>query len=55
MCIAEIVALHEANVAYDVGGVRGAQFYISCTQIRVTSAGSQSPPGGTSFPGIIHH
>lgn len=48
---AEIVALHEANVAYADNNLRGAQNYMSCVQITVTSGGSQSLPGGTSWPG----
>ncbi|KAL0953275.1 hypothetical protein HGRIS_004525 [Hohenbuehelia grisea] len=48
---AEILALHEANVPYSQNSLRGLQLYASCAQIRVTSSGSQSPPGGTSFPG----
>ncbi|KXN86544.1 putative endo-beta-1,4-glucanase D [Leucoagaricus sp. SymC.cos] len=48
---AEIVALHEADVAYADNNLRGAQNYMSCTQITVTSGGSQSLPGGTRWPG----
>ncbi|KAF9531732.1 glycoside hydrolase family 61 protein [Crepidotus variabilis] len=47
----EIIALHEANVAYSSNNLRGAQLYMNCVQIRVTSNGSQSLPGGNSFPG----
>ncbi|KAG8782510.1 hypothetical protein FRC12_020733 [Ceratobasidium sp. 428] len=47
---AEIVALHEANVAYASNPVRGAQLYMSCAQIAVTSNGS-ALPSGVAFPG----
>jgi cellulase len=49
--IAEIVALHEADAAYDDNNIRGAQNYMSCTQITVTSDGIQTLPGGTHWPG----
>lgn len=45
------MALHEADVAYATNNLRGAQNYMSCVQITVTSSGSQSLPGGTSWPG----
>ncbi|KAF5373265.1 hypothetical protein D9615_007473 [Tricholomella constricta] len=48
---AEIVALHEADSLYTQNPIRGVQLYMSCAQIKVTSSGSQSLPGGTSFPG----
>ncbi|KAJ3571920.1 hypothetical protein NP233_g3444 [Leucocoprinus birnbaumii] len=48
---AEIIALHEADVAYASNPARGAQNYMSCVQITVTSGGSQSLPGGTRWPG----
>jgi len=48
---AEIVALHEANVAYDQNNARGAQLYISCAQVHVSAGGDNALPGGTSFPG----
>ncbi|KAJ7589027.1 glycoside hydrolase family 61 protein [Mycena floridula] len=48
---AEIIALHEADVAYTANPLRGAQNYMSCVQIQVNSAGTQTLPGGTSFPG----
>ncbi|KAF8075049.1 glycoside hydrolase family 61 protein [Lyophyllum atratum] len=48
---AELVALHEADSLYSQNPIRGVQLYMSCVQIRVTSSGSQSLPGGTSFPG----
>ena len=48
---AEIVALHEADVAYSQNPIRGAQNYPSCTQITVTSNGSDALPAGVKFPG----
>ncbi|KIJ46110.1 carbohydrate-binding module family 1 protein [Sphaerobolus stellatus SS14] len=48
---AEINALHEADSLFTQNSARGAQFYPSCIQITVTSAGSQVLPGGTVFPG----
>ncbi|KAK7040264.1 hypothetical protein VNI00_009730 [Paramarasmius palmivorus] len=48
---AEIVALHEAYDLYSQNNLKGAQLYMSCAQIRVTSSGNQTPSGGTSFPG----
>ncbi|KAH9475835.1 putative endo-beta-1,4-glucanase D [Psilocybe cubensis] len=48
---AEIIALHEANVAYTDNPVRGAQLYMNCVQIQVTSSGNLTLPAGTSFPG----
>ncbi|KZW00645.1 glycoside hydrolase family 61 protein [Exidia glandulosa HHB12029] len=48
---AEIVALHEADVAYANNPVRGAQNYMSCSQILVTSNGTQSLSGGIALPG----
>jgi len=48
---AEIIALHEADVTYSQNQMRGAQFYMSCAQIRVTSNGGQSLSGGVAFPG----
>ncbi|KAH7104450.1 glycoside hydrolase family 61 protein [Auriculariales sp. MPI-PUGE-AT-0066] len=48
---AEIVALHEADVAYANNNLRGAQIYPSCLQVQVTSNGTNTPPGGSSFPG----
>jgi len=41
----EIIALHEGNRQ------AGAQFYMECVQVRVTSSGSKTLPGGVSFPG----
>lgn len=36
----EIIALHEADAAYNVNPARGAQFYMECVQIKVTGSGS---------------
>jgi hypothetical protein len=41
----EHIALHQASA------VNGAQFYISCAQIRVTGGGSGTPGPLVSFPG----
>jgi lytic cellulose monooxygenase (C1-hydroxylating) len=41
----EIIALHEGNRE------GGAQFYMECVQIKVTSSGSVSLPAGVAFPG----
>lgn len=44
---AEIIALHEADVAYSANPARGAQFYMECVQISVGAGGSVvciSPP-----------
>ncbi|KAH6910658.1 glycosyl hydrolase family 61-domain-containing protein [Coprinopsis sp. MPI-PUGE-AT-0042] len=41
----EVIALHEA------ARINGAQHYPSCIQVRVTTSGSKSLPGGVSFPG----
>ncbi|KAF2741953.1 carbohydrate-binding module family 1 protein [Sporormia fimetaria CBS 119925] len=41
----EIIALHEGNRQ------AGAQFYMECVQVRVTSSGSLSLPGGVAIPG----
>lgn len=41
----EIIALHEG---YRSGG---AQFYMECVQIKVTSSGSKTLPSGVSIPG----
>ncbi|QRV94310.1 glycoside hydrolase family 61 protein [Ceratobasidium sp. AG-Ba] len=47
---AEVIALHEADVSYASNSVRGAQLYMSCAQIAVTSSGS-TLPSGVAFPG----
>jgi len=41
----EHIALHSA------GSSGGAQFYISCAQIKVTGGGNGSPTGLVAFPG----
>ncbi|KAJ3517764.1 hypothetical protein NLJ89_g313 [Agrocybe chaxingu] len=51
----EIIGLHESNVAYNQNPVRGAQFYMNCVQIRVTSNGSQQLPNTVSFPGTYQY
>ncbi|KAF5316037.1 hypothetical protein D9619_006355 [Psilocybe cf. subviscida] len=43
---AEIVALHEADVAYNVNPVRGVQLYMSCVQ---------TLPAGVQFPGAYQY
>ncbi|KAG9081850.1 hypothetical protein FRC07_014398, partial [Ceratobasidium sp. 392] len=47
---AEMIALHEADVSYQSNPARGAQHYMSCVQIAVTSSGSVLP-SGVAFPG----
>lgn len=39
----EIIALHEADAAFNVNAARGAQFYPSCVQVEVTGSGSVVP------------
>jgi len=51
---AEIIALHEADVSYEDNPVRGAQFYISCTQVHIDSPASTPLPTGVSFPGAYN-
>ncbi|KAF2257988.1 hypothetical protein CC78DRAFT_538136 [Lojkania enalia] len=41
----EIIALHEGNRE------GGAQFYMECVQIKVTSSGSKTLPAGVAIPG----
>ncbi|KAF7627972.1 hypothetical protein AFLA_003339 [Aspergillus flavus NRRL3357] len=41
----EIIALHEGNRQ------GGAQFYMECVQVKVTSSGSKTLPEGVSIPG----
>lgn len=48
---AEIIGLHEAESDYKSNSARGAQFYPSCAQIRITSGGSATPSGSVKFPG----
>jgi len=52
---AEIIALHEADVAYNVNPIRGVQLYMSCVQVSVTSAGNQTLPAGIQFPGAYQY
>ncbi|RDW73012.1 putative endo-beta-1,4-glucanase D [Coleophoma cylindrospora] len=47
----EIIALHEADTAYSANSARGAQFYMECVQIEVTSGGSTTLPSGVAIPG----
>lgn len=42
----ESIALHQAQQA------GGAQFYLSCAQVRVTDGGSGTPGPLVSFPGV---
>ncbi|KAF8541211.1 glycosyl hydrolase family 61-domain-containing protein [Trichophaea hybrida] len=59
----EIIALHEANTDYRTNNARGAQFYPSCSQIKVVSGGTAKPPGTFGFvggysptdPGILYN
>ena len=41
----EHIALHQAST------LNGAQFYISCAQVKVTGGGSGTPSPLVSFPG----
>ncbi|KAL4723431.1 hypothetical protein ACLX1H_009928 [Fusarium chlamydosporum] len=45
----EIIAGHEANVAYSENQARGAQFYPSCAQVEVTGSGSAVPDENFDF------
>ena len=47
----EIIALHEADALYSQNHARGAQFYPSCIQIKVTGNGKKKLPSGVPFPG----
>ncbi|KAI6087393.1 glycosyl hydrolase family 61-domain-containing protein [Hypoxylon rubiginosum] len=57
----EIIALHEADAAFNVNSARGAQFYPSCVQVEVTGSGSAVPNQDFDFqtgytysdPGIL--
>lgn len=51
----ELITLHEADAAYSSNPSRGAQLYMECIQIEVTSNGSVTLPGGTSFPGAYSY
>lgn len=49
---AEILALHEADVAYVNNPIRGIQLYMNCVQVAITSPGSLTLPSNDStFPG----
>ncbi|RPB17541.1 glycoside hydrolase family 61 protein [Morchella conica CCBAS932] len=48
---AEIIGLHESEVAYSANSARGAQFYPSCTQIKVTGSGTTSPSQNYAIQG----
>ncbi|KAG0137805.1 glycosyl hydrolase family 61-domain-containing protein [Tuber indicum] len=52
---AEIIALHEADTDYTVNPARGAQFYPSCSQLKVTGSGTVTPPGTFGFLGGYSH
>ncbi|KAK0725018.1 glycosyl hydrolase family 61-domain-containing protein [Lasiosphaeris hirsuta] len=39
----EIIALHEADAAFNVNAARGAQFYPSCVQVEVAGSGTAVP------------
>lgn len=48
----EIIALHEADAAFNANPARGAQFYMECIQISVSGGGatvSTQPPSWQSF------
>ncbi|KAF6759813.1 endoglucanase B [Ephemerocybe angulata] len=47
----EIIALHEADALFSQQPARGAQFYPSCLQIKVTSNGPDALPKGVALPG----
>lgn len=48
---AEIIALHEADALFSKNSGRGAQFFPSCVQIKVTSNGPDALPKGVAIPG----
>jgi cellulase len=52
---AEMIGLHEGDVAYDVNPRRGAQFYPNCVQIEVVGNGTVELPAGVSFPGAYSY
>lgn len=52
---AEIIALHEADTDYTVNPARGAQFYPSCSQFKITGSGTVTPPGTFGFVGGYSH
>ncbi|QPC79729.1 hypothetical protein HYE68_010481 [Fusarium pseudograminearum] len=45
----EIIAGHEANVAFKDNSARGAQFYPSCAQVEVTGSGTAVPDENFDF------
>ncbi|KAF5341837.1 hypothetical protein D9611_001357 [Ephemerocybe angulata] len=47
----EIIALHEADALFTQDPARGAQFFPSCVQIKVTSNGPDALPKGVALPG----
>lgn len=49
--IVEILALHDAHKLNSESSGRGAQFFISCVQVEVTSDGPDALADGVSFPG----
>lgn len=51
----EIIALHEADTAYNVNSARGAQFYMECVQISVTGSGTTTLPSGVAIPGAYSY
>ncbi|KAG8742409.1 hypothetical protein FRC10_001543 [Ceratobasidium sp. 414] len=51
----EIIALHEADTDFTVNSARGAQFYMSCAQIKVVSSGSVALPAGINFQTDYKH
>ncbi|KAG9122168.1 hypothetical protein FRC07_001564 [Ceratobasidium sp. 392] len=51
----EIIALHESDTDFTVNSARGAQFYMSCIQIRVVSSGSVTLGGGIDFQKDYKH
>ncbi|RPA81087.1 hypothetical protein BJ508DRAFT_116570 [Ascobolus immersus RN42] len=48
---AEIIAHHESDTSVYVNPARGAQFYPSCSQIKVTAGGTAKPPQKFNFIG----
>jgi cellulase len=48
---AEIIAHHESDTSVYANAARGAQFYPSCSQIKVTSGGTAKPPQKFNFVG----
>jgi cellulase len=49
----EIIALHEADAAYNVNPARGAQFYMECIQLQVTGNGGTVSPSSTQLKSSI--